>query len=345
MTFEEYKAKYEKVPVVEVPSEVREDPLVSVKVLAYNHAPFIRRCLEGILAQKTEFSYEIVIGEDESTDGTREICMEYAKRFPKKIRLFLGHRENNIKFYGRATGMFNSYYINFSTHGKYIAACEGDDEWTDPLKLQKQISFLEEHPKCSVICGGYTIRKNGEDKVNVKQAQPSQKKTDQGFWFNIEENWTYWYTQALTVSYRNDREMHEFIANYSYSVDIHRFYHLLKKGDGFYWQENLGVYNRHPGGMYSGASKQEILLAQYATFKELHEVNQDEFTRKGLFFLNQRIYLLKKTGEFRADRLPYPPHIFKEAFSLASKPIEYLYLLKNSIPIALKRPFSKLIGK
>ena len=82
MTFEEFKALYEKVPVEEYPNNVLQainSPLVSCRVSTYMHAPYIKQCLEGILMQKTIFPFEIVIGEDESYDGTREICIEYAK--------------------------------------------------------------------------------------------------------------------------------------------------------------------------------------------------------------------------------------------------------------------------
>ena len=93
--------------------------------------------------QKTDFPFEILLGEDASTDGTRELCINYAENYPDKIRLFLHHRENNIKISGIPTGRFNLMYNLFTARGKYIAICEGDDYWTDPYKLQKQVDFLE----------------------------------------------------------------------------------------------------------------------------------------------------------------------------------------------------------
>ena len=99
MNFEEFRNKYQKVPVDEYPNTVLKDipkPMVSCRVSTYMHAPYIKQCLDGVLMQKTEFPFEIVIGEDESNDGTREICIEYAQKYPDKIRLFLHSRENNI---------------------------------------------------------------------------------------------------------------------------------------------------------------------------------------------------------------------------------------------------------
>lgn len=145
MNFQDFKEKYEKIPVDHYPNAVNKNPLVSVCIQTYNHADYVEECLEGILMQETTFPIEILLGEDDSNDGTRDICVEYAKKYPEKIRLFLHHRENNIKVGGRPSGRFNFLYNLFSARGKYIALCEGDDYWIDPLKLQKQVSFLEKN--------------------------------------------------------------------------------------------------------------------------------------------------------------------------------------------------------
>ena len=107
MTFEEFKNIYQKAPVEVDQNELIETPLVSVCVQTYQHASFIQECLDGILMQETDFRFEILIGEDASADGTREICVEYAKRFPDIIRLFLHDRRNNIFINGKQTGRFN----------------------------------------------------------------------------------------------------------------------------------------------------------------------------------------------------------------------------------------------
>lgn len=150
MNFQEFKDKYQREDVTEYRNNVNAMPVVSVCVLTYQHISYIKECLEGILMQQTSFSFEILLGEDHSTDGTREICIEYAQKYPDKIRLFLHNRENNILIGGRLTGRFNLLYTLFCSRGKYIAMCEGDDYWTDPLKLQKQFDFLENNPECTL---------------------------------------------------------------------------------------------------------------------------------------------------------------------------------------------------
>jgi glycosyltransferase involved in cell wall biosynthesis len=152
LNFEAFKERYEKVQVEEYPNSVREavpEPVVSVHLLTYNHADYIREAIESVLMQEVDFPMEIVLGDDDSSDGTREICIEYAKKHPELIRLQLHHRKNNIELHGRPTHVFQYWYNMLTIHGKYIAILSGDDYWTNPNKLQKQISFLEEHHEYS----------------------------------------------------------------------------------------------------------------------------------------------------------------------------------------------------
>lgn len=100
--------------------------------------------------QQLDFQVEILIGEDESTDGTRQITQRLAAEHPGIIRLFLNNRSDVIHIMGRPTGRANLLHLMNEAKGKYIALCEGDDYWTDPLKLQKQVDFLEGHPLYSM---------------------------------------------------------------------------------------------------------------------------------------------------------------------------------------------------
>ena len=143
MDLNEFLQHYEKVPVQHYPHRVPEKPLVTVCVQTYQQAQYIEKCLDGILMQKVSFDYEVLLGEDASDDGTRETCIAYAQQHPEKIKLILHRRENNIKIRNSPSGRFNFIYNILSAKGKYIALCEGDDYWIDPLKLQKQVTFME----------------------------------------------------------------------------------------------------------------------------------------------------------------------------------------------------------
>lgn len=142
-------------------------PLVSVVVVTYQHAKYIRDCLDGILMQKTDFEYEIIIGEDGSTDGTREICIEYANNHPDKIRLFLRDRTtSHVMAQDGSKFMFNGHLSRAEARGKYIAICEGDDYWVFDKKLQIQAESLQNDPTMS-IC--YTDVMTSEQKEVYKR--------------------------------------------------------------------------------------------------------------------------------------------------------------------------------
>jgi len=120
-----------------------KQPLVSVWMITYQHENYIREALDGVLMQQVDFEYEICLGEDGSTDGTREICTEYAGRYPERVRLFLRDRDNPKRSEYRVPFMHNMVETLRACRGKYVAMCEGDDYWTNPRKLQKQVDCLE----------------------------------------------------------------------------------------------------------------------------------------------------------------------------------------------------------
>lgn len=115
--------------------------MVSVFVTSYNHERFIRDCLDGIISQKTNFPIEVLAFDDASTDKTPSIIREYAEKYPDIIIPLLQSEnqcQKGIKPWGQILAP--------KSRGKYIAICEGDDYWTDPDKLQKQVDFMESHP-------------------------------------------------------------------------------------------------------------------------------------------------------------------------------------------------------
>jgi glycosyltransferase involved in cell wall biosynthesis len=119
--------------------------VVSIVSLAYNHAKYIRQCLDGFIMQKTNFAFEVLIHDDASTDGTADIIREYELKYPNIIKPI--YQTENQYQKGVAIG---ATYLYPRVQGKYIAECEGDDYWTDPLKLQRQVDFLETHSDYSM---------------------------------------------------------------------------------------------------------------------------------------------------------------------------------------------------
>jgi glycosyltransferase involved in cell wall biosynthesis len=130
--------------VVTVPTGERPPPKVSICMLAYNHEKYIGQAIDSVLMQKVSFPYEIVIGEDCSTDTTREIVLDYQRRYPERIRLLLP--EHNMGM------MANSRQVLHASRGEYVALLEGDDYWLTDSKLQTQVTFLDQHPEFSLHC-------------------------------------------------------------------------------------------------------------------------------------------------------------------------------------------------
>lgn len=116
--------------------------MVSVVCTAYNHGPYIREALESFVNQKTDFEYEVLVNDDCSTDDTADIIREFAEKYPERIIPFI--QEKNL--YSQGINIYNHVFYPVA-RGKYIALCEGDDYWTDPMKLQLQVDFLESHPE------------------------------------------------------------------------------------------------------------------------------------------------------------------------------------------------------
>lgn len=120
-------------------------PLASIRCLAYNQEQYIRQCLDGFVMQKTNFPFEIIVHDDASTDNTANIIREYAEKYPN-IHAILETENQYSKHDGSLARI-----VNQAIQGKYVALCEGDDYWIDPLKLQKQVDFLENHQEYAMV--------------------------------------------------------------------------------------------------------------------------------------------------------------------------------------------------
>jgi len=126
--------------------------MVTIRCITFNQAPYIRQCLDGFVMQKTNFRFEAIVHDDASTDGTADIVREYSEKYPDIIRPII-ETENQFTIGGFQQINKMIYPL---IRGKYLADCEGDDYWTDPLKLQKQVDYLESHPECTLtLSNGY----------------------------------------------------------------------------------------------------------------------------------------------------------------------------------------------
>lgn len=140
-------------------------PLVSVCLITYNQEKYIAQTLHSILSQKTNFIFELVIGDDASTDATNTICVEFGQRYPDIVKY--RSQKNNIGF------LYNFYQTCLRCKGQYIAFCEGDDYWIDPGKLQKQVDFLETNADYGLICSNINLLFQAENRILENQGPVS----------------------------------------------------------------------------------------------------------------------------------------------------------------------------
>lgn len=221
-------------------------PKVSVCVSTYQHGHFIRQCLDGVLMQRTDMPFEIIVGEDESVDGTREICLEYAKKHPDKIRLFLRSRMRSTFVEYGVTKFFNGIWNCFSARGKYVAFCEGDDYWTDPLKLQKQVDFLESRPDVSLCCHRVMMGTGPDAATTIYP--PGPRPTINSLADVIGENW------IPTCSMVLRREIAQDYPEWTWDLSFGDWplqVLAAKQGNVGFIDAIMGFYRVHPGGLWS----------------------------------------------------------------------------------------------
>ncbi len=298
--------------------------VVSIQCLVYNHEAFLRKCLEGFVNQVTNFHYEAIIHDDASTDGSVNIIKEYAKEYPDIIKpIFQSENQYTKGGYGL---IFN--ILHQQSKGDFIAICEGDDYWTDPYKLQKQVDVLKERKDISVVSGGYEIMKNG-----VKVGESCIKRGGCNmFEFDVDQWSNGWLVKTLTVLYRPEAlsEYREKIEKYKYIRDIHLFYHLLKNGNGIYLSEILGAYNIHEDSACSSVPKNNNALYNYLCNRELYRWNNDGVTRNRL---------LKSINSRLVDRMPS-----QNNFGLLIEGLRISRSIREIIQLVFHFLFSTTIG-
>jgi glycosyltransferase involved in cell wall biosynthesis len=216
-------------------------------MITYNHEKYIRQAMEGIALQKTGFAVELVIGEDCSTDQTRAICEEYALKYPQWIRLL-----PSDKNYGMLTNLVRTLE---ACTGNYIALCEGDDYWTDPLKLQKQVDFLETNQE-------YTIcfhRVDELEKGKIKRSGLNKSEKEETY--TIEDLARGNIISTPSVIFRNGL-IKEFPKWFTKSPVGDYVLHMLNARSGRmkYLPEPMAVYRRHLQGAWGLKKGEESSL-------------------------------------------------------------------------------------
>lgn len=252
--------------------DVDNNPIVvSISCITYNHAPFIRQCLDGFMMQKTDFAFEVLIHDDASTDGTTEIIKEYEARYPDVIKPIYEEENQWVK------GRRGSAVFNFPrARGKYIALCEGDDYWTDPLKLQKQVDFLEENLD-------YLMCSHFREVYNQNTNELSFNEELRGVVYDLNSLITgEWFFQPVTVVFRKSA-CDESLTKHKVITDVILYYHILKKGKGICLPEKMAVYRIHYGGIWSLVCQSEKWLQEFLVRIDLCKIENSYDSARFLY--------------------------------------------------------------
>lgn len=256
---------------------MKDKPKVSICCLTYNHALFIKECMDGFLSQQTTFPVEILIHDDASTDGTDDILREYERKYPDVV--FPLYEKVN-RFSSGCQGQMDILFNYSRAHGKYIAYCEGDDYWTDPLKLQKQVDFMESHPEYSVCFHRCSLLNSETGKMTEDECGSYFKDGEVGVDLTLDMYFRSWVTQPLTMMFRRSSFSLDWCKRYKYYRDMHEIYHLLRAGKGYLFSFVGGVYRSHQGGISSQISKEEYCRVSLPMDKEFYRKTHEKQAKK-----------------------------------------------------------------
>lgn len=217
-----------------------------ILVPTFNHGKFITQMLDGALSQKTNFDFEIIIGDDASTDDNATIIKEYSDRFPDKIRAFLHPQNLGPKHPKELGGKNNVAFLFAQCTAEYIALCEGDDFWTDDLKLQKAFDFLENNQEYA-LCH-HQLNIIYQDNSDIHEFNPKNQPDTSNLEDLLKDK--SWFLGTASTVFRNvfKQGMPDWWWKTA-SGDLGIFIEVAKYGKIKYFSEPMGCYRKHSGGM------------------------------------------------------------------------------------------------
>lgn len=192
---------------------------LSVFVVTYNQERYIRQCLESIVAQKVNFDYEIIIGDDCSTDGTAAICDEFAAKYPQ---IHVYHHPNNM-------GLLKNWeFVMNKCKGEFIALIEGDDYWIDMNKLQRQVDWLDAHPEYTLTFTRAEIQYEDGAVVDQEKDLPHLEERE----YSVEEISKSFVVLSSSTVIRNVLQPVHYSDQLLYA-DTYTFIELCKRGKAY----------------------------------------------------------------------------------------------------------------
>ncbi len=259
--------------------------MVTIRCLVYNHAPYLRECLNGFVMQKTNFRFEVIVHDDASTDGSTAIIREYAEKYPEIIKPIYQTENQYSKRNGAIRRIMNAH-----TRGKYVAMCEGDDYWIDPLKLQKQVDFLEENPEYT-MCFAMASEKIENSNEEIRPFKEIENRDYTGL-----EVYKEWLVATSTIMCRRDiyqSELYKEIQENKNFVfgDITLILTCAHYGKLRGMNEIFSIYRRHAGGLTILTRGKKEFKERYAKHTyEIHKVFGKQYKKVSCFYC-QSVYI------------------------------------------------------
>ncbi|MCR5713407.1 MAG: glycosyltransferase [Bacteroidales bacterium] len=270
--------------------------MLSIRCMTYNHARYITDAMNGFCIQQTNFPFVALIVDDASTDGEQDIIKDYLDTYfdmtsaheretEDAFLIEADHKENKSCHFVVVLLKKNLYHIKrkklsliakWEDNVKYRATCEGDDYWTDPLKLQKQVDFLEQHEECSLCCHRYKIYSEADGQWLPDYVADMFEQHPDGFFFTSADNFDHWITKTMTLLYRRSALTGVDFSKYKYSCDVHHCYHILQYGTGYCMPDVMAVYRRHQGGVFSPLPAMEKNRLSLLVYTELSIFNSED---------------------------------------------------------------------
>lgn len=227
---------------------MKSNELLSVVILAYNHELYIKECLDGVLKQQTDFDFDVIVHDDASIDGTVEIIKRYKEKYPNLFKTIF-QKENQ---FSKDRAVFSNIILP-KIRSKYIAICEGDDFWTDPNKLQKQVDFLEKKPNYVMAFHDVNVLQNKNNNKMYNYARHSK----QTLFFN--DLLFKMHIPTCSLMIRRSiipKPFPEWISN-CLMEDTPIKLLISDKGKSKYFPEKMATYRRHDAGITN--SKEQVL--------------------------------------------------------------------------------------
>lgn len=215
-------------------------PLVVIQCLVYNHEKYLRDALEGFVMQKTNFPFIVIVHDDASKDNSGLIIKEYAVKYPDMIYPII-EKENQYAKYKSFEGVFK--VVDEATNlarGKYIAICEGDDCWTDPFKLQKQVDFMEANPDVALCFHNVDVVRETASKLKFSKIEDKI--------YSPDEVYLDWIVPTASILMRADSLSDKWDKKYI-NGDIIYILSASLKGKLYGMSQTMGIYRIQPNGM------------------------------------------------------------------------------------------------